>query len=59
LQKAYAQFQNDEIAAHLAEVLWVSGRSEEASDTFNEIKQNYPDSDYIEYLQRLFGESTE
>lgn len=57
LQKAYAQFQNDEIAAHVAEVLWKLNRLQEAESTLNDIKQNYPGSRYIDYLNRLFGDS--
>lgn len=58
LKKAYAQFQNDEIAAHVAEVQWQLNLKEAALDTLNEIKELYPGSNYIDYLNRLFGEPT-
>ncbi|TCS41392.1 tetratricopeptide repeat protein [Reinekea marinisedimentorum] len=59
LQKAYAQFQNDEIAAHVAEVLWKLNRTQEARGLLTDIEQDYPGSHYIDYLKRLFGEATE
>ncbi|WP_187265433.1 tetratricopeptide repeat protein [Reinekea thalattae] len=57
LQKAYAQYQNDEVAAHVAEVQWQLKQFTEAKQTLEQIKTNYPDSDYIDYLSNLFEAS--
>jgi len=47
LRRAYAIYQNDEIAAHLGEVLWVSGQREEARRIWSTSLRQHPDSDYI------------
>lgn len=54
LEKAYAQFENDEVAAHLAEVLWFLDRREEARSYLAAIERLNPDSQYIETLNELF-----
>lgn len=47
LRRAYALFADDEIAAHLGEVLWVLGQKEEARRVWNEALRQHPASDYI------------
>jgi tetratricopeptide (TPR) repeat protein len=47
LQRAYAKQQENEIAAHLAEVLWVSGKKDEAKKIFNKAIKDAPDDEYL------------
>lgn len=47
LRRAYELFADDEIAAHLGEVLWVLGQKEEARRVWNEALRQHPASDYI------------
>lgn len=56
LQKAYAQMKNDEVAAHIAEVLWSLDRQEEAKNYLNDIHQLNPTSKYLDYLNDLFDQ---
>jgi tetratricopeptide (TPR) repeat protein len=42
LERAYAQRDDPEIAAHLGEVLWVLGRKDEARNTLREAQQKFP-----------------
>jgi tetratricopeptide (TPR) repeat protein len=56
LQKAYSRMKNDEVAAHLAQVLWDLKRPSEARDLLAEVIRNYPDSNRIEILTELFSE---
>lgn len=56
LEKAYETMENDEIAAHIAEVLWSLNRREEAQVYFDEVKRLNPDSKYIDGLNRIFSQ---
>jgi tetratricopeptide (TPR) repeat protein len=47
LQKAYDKQPENEIAAHLAEVLWVSGKKEEAKKLIMDALGNTPDDAYL------------
>ncbi|MEQ1740399.1 MAG: tetratricopeptide repeat protein, partial [Methyloglobulus sp.] len=47
LQKAYDLQPENEIAAHLAEVLWVSGKKEEARKLFDKAIENAPDDSFL------------
>lgn len=47
LRRAYALYPDDEIAAHLGEVLWVSGHREEARRLWGASLRQHPNSDYI------------
>jgi tetratricopeptide (TPR) repeat protein len=47
LQRALALVQDDEIAAHLGEVLWVKGRRSEAREVWREALEHAPGSDKI------------
>lgn len=47
LRKAYAQFPDDEIAAHLGEVLWVLGERAEARRIWDEALRQHPKSPHI------------
>jgi tetratricopeptide (TPR) repeat protein len=52
LQKAYEKQQENEIAAHLAEVLWALGRKDEAKKLFNKAIKDAPDDEYLLDFQR-------
>ncbi len=56
LQKAYSQMENDEVAAHIAEVLWVLDRKAEAKQFLQEIERINPSSRYLDILKALFNE---
>jgi Flp pilus assembly protein TadD len=54
LQRAYAQRQDAEIAAHLGEVLWQLQRQADARKIWLEALQRHPQNDLlIETMQRL------
>lgn len=52
LQRAYSMFQDDEIAAHLGEVLWVSGRQQEARRIWDDALRRHPESEHIPSTRR-------
>ncbi|KKN95293.1 hypothetical protein LCGC14_0178200 [marine sediment metagenome] len=54
LRQAYRAFPDQEVAAHLGEVLWHQGRKEEARTIWQEASENEPDSPLIDSTrQRL------
>lgn len=55
LKRAYSQMENDEVAAHIAEVLWYLNRQDEALEYLAEVKRINPSSKYIEPLNELFN----
>lgn len=60
LQEAYSSFPDHEVAAHLGEVLWKLGRTQEAKKIWTEALKNKPDSPVIkETMQRLVGSTEE
>ncbi len=54
LQRAYAKQQENEIAAHIAEVLWTLGRKEEAKKIFDKAIKNAPEDEYLLKFQQNF-----
>lgn len=54
LNKAYEKQQENEIAAHIVEVLWVMGREKEAKEFFRPIYQEYPDDEYLLKFKQRF-----
>ena len=58
LQQAYEKQQENEIAAHLAEVLWALGRKEEAKKLFNKAIKDAPDDEYLLDFQRRILKGT-
>ena len=52
LQQAYEKQQENEIAAHLAEVLWALGKKDEAIKLFNKVIKESPDDEYLRDFQR-------
>jgi tetratricopeptide (TPR) repeat protein len=57
LQKAYDKQPENEIAAHLAEVLWVSGKKEEAQKLIVDALGNAPDDPYLLVFKNKFLKS--
>lgn len=54
LRRALSLFQNDEVAAHLGEVLWVTGEEEEAMQVWRDALNLAPDSEILkETMERL------
>lgn len=54
LKKAYDKQQENEIAAHIAEVLWVTGKEKEARDFFEPIFKKFPDDEYLLKFKKRF-----
>jgi tetratricopeptide (TPR) repeat protein len=54
LQRAYAKQQENEIAAHIAEVLWTLGRKDEAKKLFDKAFKNAPEDEYLLQFQQRF-----
>jgi tetratricopeptide (TPR) repeat protein len=54
LRKALAQFEDGEIAAHLGEVLWVTGEHQQAMDVWKRILQKQPDNPFIKKVMEQF-----
>ncbi len=52
LQKAYEKQKENEIAAHLAEVLWALDRKDEAKELFNKAIKDAPNDEYLLDFQR-------
>ena len=56
LRKALGLFQNDEVAAHLGEVLWVVGEKAEAVEIWNQALEWAPESEIIKAVMQRFRE---
>jgi tetratricopeptide (TPR) repeat protein len=48
LQRAFSQFPDPEVAAHLGEVLWVLGRQQEARRIWQDALEKSPDSEIVQ-----------
>ncbi len=55
LRRAYKANPDPEVAAHLSEVLWVSGQKEEAQKIWRESHERHPKSAYLRKIQERFG----
>ena len=54
LKEAYARFPDAEVAAHLGEVLWVSGKEQDALAIWRASLQQQPDAIHVtQALERL------
>ncbi|MDA0977244.1 MAG: tetratricopeptide repeat protein [Proteobacteria bacterium] len=54
LRRALSLFQNDEVASHLGEVLWMSGQQDEARQVWNRALEFAPDSEILrDVIQRF------
>lgn len=54
LKRAYNKFPDDEIAAHLGEVLWALGRKQDARDLWKKASESKPDSRHIQDVLERF-----
>lgn len=54
LQRAYEKFPDDEIAAHLGEVLWALGRKDEARKLWRVAGKNHPGSRHLRDVLERF-----
>jgi tetratricopeptide (TPR) repeat protein len=54
LRRAFSENPDPEIAAHLGEVLWVSGRTGEAKDVWRKALAADPQSDYMQNIKSRF-----
>ncbi len=55
LRKAYEKYPENEIAIHLAEVLWVMGGKEQAKEIINKVAVEAPDNEYLlDFKKRFF-----
>jgi tetratricopeptide (TPR) repeat protein len=55
LRRALELFQNDEVAAHLGEVLFVMGKQLEAQEVWEEALKLAPDSEFLREVIQRFG----
>jgi predicted negative regulator of RcsB-dependent stress response len=54
LRRAYSLFPDAEIAAHLGEVLWVSGDQEAATEVWEEALRETPDDDLLNQVMKKY-----
>lgn len=54
LRKALSHFNDAEIAAHLGEVLWVSGNQEEATSVWNQALEKSPNDPMLQEVMQRF-----
>jgi len=54
LEQAFEQFPNDEVAAHLGEVLWQSGKTRRAKRVWKEALSETPDSTFLQSVVKRF-----
>ncbi len=54
LRKAYEAFDDQEIAAHLGEVLWVTGQQEEAAIIWHNALDKHPESEILKEVMDRF-----
>ena len=55
LQKAYAQFPDSEVAAHLGEVLWALGNKDQARDLLSQASRSDPDNTQLRDTVKRLG----
>jgi tetratricopeptide (TPR) repeat protein len=59
LRKAYKSFRDEEVAAHLGEVLWVMGKHDEATQILSESLKENPDSQVLKNTIERLKKSSE
>lgn len=59
LRRAFEGDPDPEIAAHLGEVLWVSGREAQAKSVWKKANQDDPGNEYIEVIKNRFPQAFE
>ena len=52
LRKAHALIEDDEIASHLSELMWVQGNQQEALEILNQALEKFPDSKHLQGLKK-------
>ncbi|MEY4719118.1 MAG: hypothetical protein RL563_1736 [Pseudomonadota bacterium] len=58
LKNAYSRQAENEIASHIAEVMWVMGREKEAAEFFDSVFKKSPDDEYLlKFKQRFFQDN--
>lgn len=55
LRKANTLLEDDEVASHLSEVMWIRGQREEAVDILRKALKKFPDSPRLQTLMRRIG----
>ncbi len=55
LRRAFADFPDHEVAAHLGEVLWMMDRRDEAKQVWQNALEDRPDSELIRAVKEKFG----
>ncbi len=55
LESAYEKQAENEIAAHIVEVLWAMGKKDEAKNLFDKVYKKAPDDEFLLKTQRLFN----
>ncbi|OHX37601.1 hypothetical protein BJL95_13615 [Methylomonas sp. LWB] len=58
LRKAYEKQAENEIAAHIAEVLWSLGEQKEAKEFFEGVYKKFPDDEYLLEFKKRFLQVT-
>jgi tetratricopeptide (TPR) repeat protein len=54
LRKAYSKAAENEIAAHISEVLWLMGSEKEAKEFFDNVYRKSPDDEYLQGFKRRY-----
>lgn len=54
LRKAYGKQAENEIAAHISEVLWMMGSTDEAKEFFEGVYKKSPDDEYLQKFKNRF-----
>jgi len=54
LRRAYEKQPENEIAAHIAEVLWSLGEKKEAKELFDSVYKKSPDDEYLLEFKKRF-----
>jgi len=55
LHRAYELNKDGEIAAHLVEVLWITGQQEEARKIWQRAAEKDPNSEHLRKVKERFG----
>ena len=55
LERAYALFDDAEVAAHMVEVLAVLGRRDEALERLEQAEAKQPDSEFLKNVRERFS----
>ena len=56
LQQAYELFPDQEVAAHLGEVLWMMGKQQEAVSLWKAFREQFPAHEALRNVMQRFGQ---